>query len=121
MPNVYYDQTARTLDVYAQVVYDQLFRLSWGHGREWCQIGYPKLAERAGISQNGARKGTRELVARGLIAQIEVDLASSNQADRGIRWRVMPPDGATAPSSPYPSSRGYPSSSRCASRTHERS
>jgi hypothetical protein len=92
MPNAWADMLCATLDVYAQAVYTQLLRLSWGHRRETCTIGYPRLAERAGISVNGARKGIRELVARGLVEQIAVDLAASRQLDRGILWRVALPE-----------------------------
>jgi hypothetical protein len=93
MPNAWADGLCATLDVYAQAVYTQLLRLSWGHRRETCTIGYPRLAERAGVSVNGARKGIRELLARGLVEQVAVDLAASRQTDRGILWRVILPEG----------------------------
>lgn len=96
LPHAWTDVMARTYGVYAQTIYVQLFRLSYGHHRDWCQIGYPKLAERSGISVNSARSGARELAARGLVEQVTIDVTNPAQEHRGIRWRVNLPDGAAA-------------------------
>lgn len=94
LPNSWPEYVARTFGVYAQVVYLQLFRLSYGFHRDWCQIGYPKLAERSGISVTAARKGAKELLDRGQIEQLAIDVANRDQQSRGIRWRVNIPEGA---------------------------
>src|ERR1051325_6856357 len=51
VPIAFLDELCGALDIYAQAVYLQLLRLSWGNERDTCKIGYPRLAERANISE----------------------------------------------------------------------
>jgi hypothetical protein len=52
MPLEWLDVLCADTDPYTQAVYAQLLRLSWGHRRNWCVVGFPRLAERANVSES---------------------------------------------------------------------
>jgi predicted transcriptional regulator len=79
----------RHLDPYEQSVYKQLYRLSWGFGKNRCRISNPKLAERTNMSEAMVKKVAVKLVGKGLIEK-----AGSLQGygkDQGVEYIVHPP------------------------------
>jgi hypothetical protein len=71
LPHVYTDGLARLLDPAEQVVYLQLFRLSWGYGKDSCIIGLPKLAERANVSRSTAQQAIKKLIKKNLVEKTD--------------------------------------------------
>lgn len=61
------DHLDRHLDPYEQSVYKQLYRLSWGFGKNSCCISNPKLAERTNMSEAMVKKVVLKLAGKGLI------------------------------------------------------
>lgn len=106
IPTEWFDRLAADTDPYTQAVYLQLVRLSWGHKREWCVVGYPRLAERANVSLSEARRAAKRLVRRGLLVQLGTDTSDRDPHKWGVRWRVLLPEGTpvreTAPSPETP-------------------
>jgi hypothetical protein len=72
-----------------QVIYLQLYRLTWGYGRARCQIGFPKLAERAGVGETTARVAAKGLIRKGLVRKVSLVLGKN--IDQGIEWEVFEP------------------------------
>jgi DNA-binding transcriptional MocR family regulator len=68
-----------TLSASAQVVYLQLYRLSYGHGRKTCRIGHPRLAERTHLSQSTVRSALGQLEKRGLVTVREYKFGGAEQ------------------------------------------
>jgi hypothetical protein len=103
MPNDVTDNLWRRIrDPYAQSVLVQLLRLSWGHHKDECLVGLPKLAERCGFHLNQARKGKKILIDLGVIMEIGEDNRNSKGEMRGTRFRVLlkpPPTVKVAPTS----------------------
>jgi len=99
-----------------QAVYMQLYRLTWGFDRARCIINFPRLGERSGMSENGARLATKGLITKGLVRKISMIFGSNRE--QGIEWEVYEPParqrhratrrgGPTGKSGP-PSSDGPP-------------
>jgi hypothetical protein len=65
------DHLFRHLDPAEQAVYLQLFRLSWGWGKDNCFINLDHLAERANVSRMTASRALGRLVARKLVERTE--------------------------------------------------
>jgi hypothetical protein len=79
-----------TLPAAAQIVYLQLYRLSYGHGRRTCRIGHPRLAERANLSQSTVRTAVAQLEKRGLVTVVEYRFGG---AEQGTTYAVhLPPE-----------------------------
>ncbi len=72
-----------------QVIYHRLYRLSYGFGRNTCQVGMGALAKACNIGSSGktVRKAIEGLVAKGHIAVIE----HHGNAKRGTKYRVFLP------------------------------
>jgi DNA-binding Lrp family transcriptional regulator len=83
------DHLYRQLTPAEQVVHLQLYRLSWGHGNSNCQIGLPKLAERAGISRSTAQQAVNGLVKKGLIKKVRIIIGSDKP--QGVEYAITPP------------------------------
>jgi hypothetical protein len=83
------DYLDRNLTSAEQSVYRQLYRLTWGFDRSTTTIGFPKLAERAGLSESTARTAAKGLEAKGLIKKLRM-VFGLNQ-EQGIEWEVYPP------------------------------
>jgi hypothetical protein len=56
-----------TLDPTAQVLYNRLFRLSYGFNRNYCTVSHPLLIERTGLSRNTVRTTLQSLMENGWI------------------------------------------------------
>src|SRR5215217_9724104 len=61
------DHLYQHLDSFEQAVYTQLYRLSWGYGKETCNISNGRLAERANLKLTVTRRAIRDLQSKGLI------------------------------------------------------
>jgi hypothetical protein len=85
------DEILPTLDVFEQAIYLQLFRLSWGHQRETCIIGAPRLAERANIGLTKARAALKALAARGLVVPLSYNFAGRWDPNAGTEFRIVVP------------------------------
>lgn len=92
-PNTWVDETCALTNVYAQAIYTQFLRLSYGFKRDWCIIGYPRLSVRANVSESQTRRAIKILEQMGLIEQLKTDMSSPNKNDWGILWRVNLPKG----------------------------
>jgi predicted transcriptional regulator len=93
----------RHLDPYEQSVYKQLYRLSWGFGKNRCRISNPKLAERTNMSEAMVKKVAIKLVGKGLIEK-----AGSLQGygkDQGVEYIVHAPSWQAQRSSQLQQSR----------------
>jgi hypothetical protein len=89
LPYQILDHLDRHLDPYEQAVYKQLYRLSWGFGKNRCRISNPKLAERTNMSEAMVKKVAGKLVGKGLIEK-----AGSLQGygkDQGVEYVVNAP------------------------------
>ena len=89
LPYQILDHLDRHLDPYEQAVYKQLYRLSWGFGKNRCRISNPKLAERTNMSEAMVKKVAIKLVGKGLIEK-----AGSLQGygkDQGVEYVVNAP------------------------------
>lgn len=83
------DHLDRHLDPYEQAVYKQLYRLSWGFGKNRCRISNPRLAERTNMSEAMVKKVAVKLVGKGLIEK-----SGSVQGygkDQGVEYIVNAP------------------------------
>ncbi|MFY9225633.1 MAG: hypothetical protein WAQ98_23350 [Blastocatellia bacterium] len=89
IPNLYLDKLARLLDPTEQAIYLQLFRLSWGYGKELCNIGLPKLAERANVGKSTAQLAIKRLLDKKLIEKIDWSIGKGK--DQGTIYRLPLP------------------------------
>jgi hypothetical protein len=80
-----------------QTVYHRLYRLTVGHDREECTVGYQALARACNINWRTAIRVVDKLVAYGLVGRLGSDLANPNQAARGNRYRLLPYTVTEAP------------------------
>ena len=83
------DHLYRQLTPAEQVVHIQLYRLSWGHAKPTCEVGLPRLAERAGIGRSTAQQAVNGLVRKGLIKKLKMIIGSNKE--QGIEYYVEPP------------------------------
>jgi Helix-turn-helix domain len=60
-----------TLEPTAQVLYNRLFRLSYGFNRNYCTVSQALLMERTGLSRNTVRTGLQSLLRSGWISIVE--------------------------------------------------
>jgi len=65
------DALLPTLDVSCQVLYNRLFRLSYGFNRNYCTVSQPILMEKTGLSRNTVRTGLQSLTKAGWIQIVE--------------------------------------------------
>jgi len=72
-----------------QALYKQLYRLTWGFDRPRCVVNFPRLSERSGMSESGARVATRSLISKGLIEKC--GLVFGKNREQGILWEVFEP------------------------------
>jgi DNA-binding Lrp family transcriptional regulator len=84
------DHLYQHLDSFEQAVYTQLYRLSWGYGKDTCNISNPRLAERANLKLTVTRRAVRDLEKKGLIQKISYTWGK-NQS-QGIEYRLPLPD-----------------------------
>ncbi len=79
------DKLVPTLDVYEQSVYVRLYRLSYGHGRNYCTVGYQNLCESCNITKTGVIGAVKRLLDKGWIKQLDFNHAL------GTTYRVFLP------------------------------
>ena len=84
------DTVLPTLPPAAALAYVQLYRLSYGNGRDWCKIGSPRLAERCALGESTLRRAIRQLEQRGLVRIVQYAFGGSEQ---GIVFQLVPPPG----------------------------
>jgi predicted transcriptional regulator len=89
LPYQVLDHLDRHLDPYEQAVYKQLYRLSWGFGKNRCRISNPKLAERTNMSEAMVKKVAVKLVGKGLIEK--VGSLQGYGKDQGVEYVVHVP------------------------------
>lgn len=92
LPHRYTDHLPRWLSADEQAVYVQLYRLSWGWGKDTCFISNPKLAERSGVPETSMRRAVKKLTGKGLIEKTDRKFGGS---DQGIEYRVFSLDRLT--------------------------
>jgi hypothetical protein len=93
LPHRYTDHLPRWLSADEQAVYIQLYRLSWGWGKNTCFISNPKLAERSGVPETSMRRAVKKLIGKGLIEKTERRFGG---AEQGIEYRVFSMDRPAA-------------------------
>jgi hypothetical protein len=86
LPHRYTDHLPRWLSADEQAIYVQLYRLSWGWGREVCFISNPKLSERSGVPETSMRRAVKKLIGKGLIEKTNRRFGGTEQ---GIEYRVF--------------------------------
>jgi hypothetical protein len=93
LPHAYTDHLARWLSPDEQAVYVQLYRLSWGWGKDTCFISNRRLSERSGMPETSMRRAVRKLIAKQLIEKTNRVFGSNT--DQGIEYRVSTLDSLT--------------------------
>jgi hypothetical protein len=88
LPHAYTDHLARWLSADEQAVYVQLYRLSWGWGKDTCFISNPRLSERSGVPETSMRRAVKKLASKGLVEKTERVFGS--RTEQGIEYRVFP-------------------------------
>lgn len=86
LPHRYTDHLPRWLSADEQAIYVQLYRLSWGWGRDVCFISNPKLSERSGVPETSMRRAVKKLISKGLVEKTERRFGG---AEQGIEYRVF--------------------------------
>ena len=89
IPNLYLDKLTKLLDPTEQAIYLQLFRLSWGYGKDICNIGLPKLAERANVGKSTAQAVVKRLIDKKLVEKIDWNIGKGK--DQGTIYRLPLP------------------------------
>lgn len=84
------DHLYQHLDSFEQAVYTQLYRLSWGYGKDTCNISNGRLAERANLKLTVTRRAVADLQKKGLIQK--VGYTWGKNYNQGIEYRVPLPD-----------------------------
>lgn len=103
LPYQILDHLDRHLDPYEQAVYKQLYRLSWGFGKNRCRISNPKLAERTNMSEAMVKKVAVKLVGKGLIEK--TGSVQGYGKDQGVEYVVHAPSWQLQRSSQLQQSR----------------
>ena len=93
LPHAYTDHLARWLSADEQAVYVQLYRLSWGWGKDTCFISNRRLSERSGVPETSMRRAVRKLMAKCLIEKTNRVFGSNTE--QGIEYRVFNLDRLT--------------------------
>ncbi|MFY9224628.1 MAG: hypothetical protein WAQ98_18285, partial [Blastocatellia bacterium] len=89
LPYAYIDNVIKLLDPYEQAAYLQLFRLSWGYGKDNCCIGLPKLAERSNMSLSSVQRALTRLINKNLVEKISWEMGKGK--DQGVIYRLPLP------------------------------
>ena len=97
------DGVLPTLPPAAALAYIQIYRLSYGNGRDWCKIGNPRLAERCGLGESTLRRAIRQLEQRDLIRIVQYTFGG---AEQGTVYQVLPPPGTPEGAVSLPESDG---------------
>ena len=87
LPHKYTDHLCRLLKPDEQAVYLQLYRLSWGWGKESCFISNPKLSERSNVPLSSMKRAVAGLIDKGLIEK--TGHTNGYGKDQGVEYRVL--------------------------------
>jgi hypothetical protein len=87
------DHLYRYLDPFEQAVYTQLYRLSWGYGKPNCNIGLPRLAERANISATATQQAIKKLIQKGIVEKLSWTIGKGKE--QGTEYRLPLPTSLT--------------------------
>ena len=98
LPHRYTDHACSLLSPDEQAVYLQLYRLSWGWGKDTCFISNPRLSERSNVPETTLRRVVKKLVAKKL-AEI-LDRKFGSQREQGIVYRVSKLDSPSTADTP---------------------
>jgi hypothetical protein len=94
LPHMYTDHLARWLSADEQAVYVQLYRLSWGWGKDICFISNPRLSERSGVPETSMRRAVKKLISKHLVEK--TDRVFGSKTEQGIEYRVFPMNRLTS-------------------------
>jgi hypothetical protein len=83
------DHLYRQLTTAEQAVHVQLFRLSWGYGKQTCLIGVPGLARRVGVAKGTVQGAIDGLISKGLIRKLGPVFGKGHE--QGMEYEVKPP------------------------------
>lgn len=86
VPHRYSDYLCRMLKPDEQAVYWQLYRLSWGWGKETCFISNPKLSERSNVPLSSMKRAVAGLVSKGLVEK--TGQTNGYGKDQGVEYRL---------------------------------
>jgi hypothetical protein len=86
IPNRYTDHLCRMLRPDEQAVYWQLYRLSWGWGKETCLVSNPKLSERSNVPLSTMKRAVASLVEKGVI--IKTGQTNGYGKEQGVEYRL---------------------------------
>jgi hypothetical protein len=87
LPHKYTDHLCRLLKPDEQAVYLQLYRLSWGWGKEACFISNPRLSERSNVPLSSMKRAVVGLIDKGLIEK--TGHTNGYGKDQGVEYRVL--------------------------------
>lgn len=89
LPYQILDHLLRQLSPDEQAIYIQLYRLSWGWGKEICEISNPKLSERSNVPLSTMKRKVGLLVSKGLVEKINTVIGYGK--DQAVVYRVAAP------------------------------
>jgi hypothetical protein len=97
IPHQVLDHLCRHLEPEEQVIYMQLYRLSWGFGKNTCEISNPRLSERSNVPLSTMKRKVSQLVSKGLVEKINTIMGYGK--DQAVVYRVAAPSWQLAKSS----------------------
>jgi hypothetical protein len=86
IPHRYSDYLCRMLKPDEQAVYWQLYRLSWGWGKDTCFISNPKLSERSNVPLSSMKRAVVGLVSKGLVEK--TGQTNGYGKEQGVEYRL---------------------------------
>jgi hypothetical protein len=86
IPHRYSDYLCRMLKPDEQAVYWQLYRLSWGWGKDTCFISNPKLSERSNVPLSSMKRAVAGLVSKGLVEK--TGQTNGYGKEQGVEYRL---------------------------------
>ncbi|MDQ3753464.1 MAG: hypothetical protein M3371_01875 [Acidobacteriota bacterium] len=90
LPHAITDHLYKLLDVPERVVYEQLFRLSWGFGKDSCTVSLPTLATRSGLKPTATHAAVARLIKKGTVTKIAATFGKNRE--QGITYRLPLPE-----------------------------
>jgi hypothetical protein len=87
LPHRYTDHLCRLLKPDEQAVFLQLYRLSWGWGKETCFISNPRLSERSNVPLSSMKRAVTGLIGKGIIEK--TGQANGYGKEQGVEYRVL--------------------------------
>ncbi|HEX8708855.1 MAG TPA: helix-turn-helix domain-containing protein [Pyrinomonadaceae bacterium] len=87
LPHRYTDHLCKLLNPYEQAVFLQLYRLSYGWGKETCFISNPRLSERSNVPLSTCKRTVASLIDKGLIEK--TGHTNGYGKEQGVEYRVL--------------------------------